>query len=45
VFASLLDVAADLGDRPTTVNNNVERVTGPPAQSIAERLQDNKSEF
>ncbi|GAA2138771.1 NAD(P)H-binding protein [Glycomyces algeriensis] len=45
MFASLLDVAANLGDRPATVNNNVERVTGRPARSFAQWLQDNGSEF
>jgi len=45
VFASLLDVAANLGDRPATVNNNVERVTGHPARTLAEWLRDNKSAY
>ncbi|GAA2160886.1 MULTISPECIES: NAD(P)H-binding protein [Glycomyces] len=40
MFASLLEVAANLGDRPATVNNNVERVTGHPARTFAEWLQD-----
>ncbi|MDN3239513.1 NAD(P)H-binding protein [Glycomyces tritici] len=45
MFASLLDVAANLGDRPATVNNNVERVTGRPARTFAQWLQDNGSQF
>lgn len=40
MFASLLEVAANLGDRPATVNNNVERVTGHPARTFAEWLRD-----
>lgn len=45
VFDSLLEVAANLGERPATVNNNVERVTGHPARTLAEWLRDNKSEY
>lgn len=41
MFGSLLEVAANLGDRPATVNNNVERVTGHPARTFAEWLRDN----
>ena len=45
VFASLLEVAENLGDRPATVNNNVERVTGHPARTFAQWLQGNLSEY
>jgi uncharacterized protein YbjT (DUF2867 family) len=41
MFGSLLEVAANLGDRPATVNNNVERVTGHPARTFAQWLRDN----
>ncbi|MFG3342919.1 NAD(P)H-binding protein [Glycomyces sp. NPDC048151] len=41
MFASLLQVAANFGDRPATVNNNVERVTGHPARSFDEWLRGN----
>jgi uncharacterized protein YbjT (DUF2867 family) len=41
MFASLLDVAANFGDRPAAVNNNVERVTGHPARTFAQWLRDN----
>jgi uncharacterized protein YbjT (DUF2867 family) len=45
MFGSLLEVAANLGDRPARVNNNVERVTGHPARTFKEWLRDNRSEF
>ncbi|THV27317.1 NAD(P)H-binding protein [Glycomyces paridis] len=45
MFASLLDVAANLGDRPATVNNNVERVLGRPARTFAQWTQDERESF
>ncbi|MQM28046.1 NAD(P)H-binding protein [Glycomyces albidus] len=43
VLDSLLGVAANLGNTPATVNNNVERVLGRPARTFAEWLRDNRS--
>ncbi|MEV3936891.1 NAD(P)H-binding protein [Glycomyces sp. NPDC049804] len=45
MFASLMAVAANFGDRPATVNNNVERVTGRPARPFAEWLRDRSPGF
>ncbi|MEU6861447.1 NAD(P)H-binding protein [Glycomyces sp. NPDC046736] len=45
MFDSLLEVAANLRDRPATVNNNVERVTGNPARTFAQWVRDNRSDF
>lgn len=45
MYASLLEVAANLGDRPATVNNNVERVTGHPARPFAAWLRDRSPGF
>lgn len=45
VFASLLDVAANAGETPATVNNNVERVTGRPARSFRAWAEANRDAF
>lgn len=45
MFDSLLGVAANLGDTPATVNNNVERVLGRPARTFAQWLHDERAAF
>ncbi|MEU6250311.1 NAD(P)H-binding protein [Glycomyces sp. NPDC047010] len=45
MFDSLLDVAANFGDTPATVNNNVERVLGRPARTFAQWLRDERAAF
>ncbi|NUQ89541.1 MAG: NAD(P)H-binding protein [Glycomyces artemisiae] len=45
MFDSLLGVAANLGDTPATVNNNVERVLGRPARTFAQWLRDERAAF
>lgn len=45
MFDSLLGVAENLGDTPATVNNNVERVLGRPARTLAQWLHDERGSF
>ncbi|GAA1665470.1 NAD(P)H-binding protein [Glycomyces endophyticus] len=43
MFDSLLDVAANFGDTPATVNNNVERVLGRPARTFEAWLREERA--